>query len=271
MLDGKASSSHTHNWTDISNKPDSYPPSSHTHDDRYYTESEVNNLLGGKSDTGHTHDGRYYTESEVNNLLNGKASSSHTHTKSQITDFPSSLPANGGTASRLYDYNNSNRVIQLGFEGAGLNTSNLTHIAGYTDSGTKIKDVSKDVLKSWLGSMPPSSHNHITYGTNINGAYYKFDDGTLICTKRITFTGINCDSSWGAIYETASTYNFGNYAHQFADTPVVTVNQESGTTLIPEAFNNRNNTSIGNTWFYRATAVYNVKCTFAIIAIGRWK
>ena len=32
-------------------------------------------------------------------LVDGKAASSHTHTKSQITDFPTSLPANGGTSS----------------------------------------------------------------------------------------------------------------------------------------------------------------------------
>ena len=31
--------------------------------------------------------------------ISGKADKSHTHTKSQITDFPTSLPANGGTAS----------------------------------------------------------------------------------------------------------------------------------------------------------------------------
>ena len=111
--------------------------------------------LNGKSDTTHTHDERYYTESEVNNLLAGKANSSHTHTKSQITDFPSSLPASGGTSSGIYDYNNGNRIIKVGFEGAGLTTSNLNYIAGYADSGTKIKDVSKDVLKSWLGAMKP--------------------------------------------------------------------------------------------------------------------
>ena len=69
----------------------SYAPSSHTHDNRYYTESEVNNLLAGKQAAGsyapasHTHDDRYYTESEVNNLLAGKqaagsyAPASHTH------------------------------------------------------------------------------------------------------------------------------------------------------------------------------------------------
>lgn len=32
-------------------------------------------------------------------LVDGKAPSSHTHTKSQIADFPSSLPANGGTSN----------------------------------------------------------------------------------------------------------------------------------------------------------------------------
>lgn len=32
-------------WTNVTSKPASYPPSTHTHDDRYYTETEVNNLL----------------------------------------------------------------------------------------------------------------------------------------------------------------------------------------------------------------------------------
>ena len=53
--------------------------SSHTHDDRYYTESEMNTKLNGKANASHTHDDRYYTESEMNTKLNGKANSSHTH------------------------------------------------------------------------------------------------------------------------------------------------------------------------------------------------
>lgn len=68
--------------------------------------------------------------------------------------FIGSLEGNANTATKatgVTDYNNSGRLIQVGWEGDGLNTSNLTHIAGYTDNGTKIKDVSKDVLKSWLG------------------------------------------------------------------------------------------------------------------------
>lgn len=60
-------------WDDIEDKPATFPPSAHNHDDRYYTESETDALLATKSDTSHNHDSRYYTETETNTLLNAKA------------------------------------------------------------------------------------------------------------------------------------------------------------------------------------------------------
>lgn len=86
-----------------------------------------------------------------------------------VTDKPSTFPPSahthsyagsasaGGDATRalgVKDYAGS-RTIEIGYATAGLTTSNLTHIAGYTDNGTKIKGVSKDVLKSWLGVIDP--------------------------------------------------------------------------------------------------------------------
>ena len=56
-------------------------------------------------------------------------------------------------SNAVIDYNDPNRRIQIGYVGAGLSTSNLNYIAGYTNNGTQIKDVSKDVLKNWLGTM----------------------------------------------------------------------------------------------------------------------
>ena len=56
--------------------------------------------VAGKAAASHTHDDRYFTEIEVTNKLAGKSDTGHTHTKSEITDFPTSLPANGGTADR---------------------------------------------------------------------------------------------------------------------------------------------------------------------------
>jgi microcystin-dependent protein len=55
-----------------------YAALAHTHDDRYYTEIEMNNLLAGKQAAGsyaaatHTHDDRYYQKTQTNILLDGK-------------------------------------------------------------------------------------------------------------------------------------------------------------------------------------------------------
>lgn len=74
-----ATAGHTHSFASITGKPSTYTPSAHTHDDRYYTETEINAKLDGKSNTGHTHDDRYYTESEIDSKLSGKANSNHSH------------------------------------------------------------------------------------------------------------------------------------------------------------------------------------------------
>ena len=65
--------------------------------------------VAGKAAASHTHDNRYFTETEVTNKLAGKSDTGHTHTKSEITDFPTSLPANGGTADKAtFDANGNN-------------------------------------------------------------------------------------------------------------------------------------------------------------------
>lgn len=42
-------------WADITGKPSTFPPSTHTHDDRYYTESEMDAFLAAKAAASHTH------------------------------------------------------------------------------------------------------------------------------------------------------------------------------------------------------------------------
>lgn len=174
-LNGNATTADVANavdWSKVQNKPSSYAPASHTHDDRYYTESEVNTKLanyqpkGNYAAASHTHNyagsgtaggsansaikldssagsatrpvyfsggkpvaigytiaksvpaDAKFTDTNTwrgiqNNLtsdstdqslsaaqgkalkalVDGKAPTSHKHTKSQITDFPSSMPA----------------------------------------------------------------------------------------------------------------------------------------------------------------------------------
>lgn len=42
---------------------------SHSHDDLYYTESEIDTLLNGKADATHNHDDKYYTEAEIDEMF----------------------------------------------------------------------------------------------------------------------------------------------------------------------------------------------------------
>ena len=84
--------------------------------------------VAGKAAASHTHDDRYYTETEVDTKLSGKSDMGHTHTKSQITDFPTSLPANGGTAdtattaAAILDYNKGT-PIKVRWGGNGINSA----------------------------------------------------------------------------------------------------------------------------------------------------
>ena len=52
--------------------------------------------------TAHTHDDRYYTESEVDNLINSRAPSSHNHSTSDITSGTLAV-ARGGTGQTSLD------------------------------------------------------------------------------------------------------------------------------------------------------------------------
>lgn len=59
-------------------------------------------------------------------------------------------------ATGLVDYNATRQTIQIGYGGSGISGDAIKFIAGYTtgngsDVNAKIKDVSKDALKSWLG------------------------------------------------------------------------------------------------------------------------
>ena len=84
-----------------------------------YTDGVTSNIqtqLNGKAASSHTHS-QY-------------AASSHTHTKAQISDFPSSLPANGGTAT------NANNVAQTAVDASGY-TNWRTLVWGASSSGTE--------------------------------------------------------------------------------------------------------------------------------------
>lgn len=136
-------------------------------------------------------------------LVDGKAASGHTHTKAQVglsnvdntadsaksVKYATSAGSAGSAtkANRVADYNDTSKSIQIGYSGNGITGDAIKYIAGYTtgdggDVSAKIKDISKDALKGWIGSLPANGGNSTTVnGHTVNSdvpAGAKFTDTT---------------------------------------------------------------------------------------------
>ena len=138
-------------WNSVTDKPETFPPSAHNHSKLEFENKNEVNFVGIPENNTVYFGYRDNTIDEYR-FNDGRGSGSFANVRAN--KFIGSLDGNADTATKatgVTDYKDASRTIQVGCAGDGLNTSNLTHIAGYTDNGTKIKDVSKDVLKSWLG------------------------------------------------------------------------------------------------------------------------
>ena len=138
-------------WNSVTDKPETFPPSEHNHSTLAFKNNNEVNFVGIPQNNIVYWGYRDNTIDEYR-FNDGRGSGAFANVRAN--KFIGSLEGNANTATKatgVTDYNDSGRLIQIGYSGDGLNTSNLSYIAGYTENGTKIKDVSKDVLKSWLG------------------------------------------------------------------------------------------------------------------------
>lgn len=152
-------------WNSVTDKPSTFPPSEHNHSKLAFEQNNEVNFVGTPKDNT-VYWG--YRDNAIDEYRFNDGRGSGAFANVRANKFIGSL--DGGVT----DYNNSGHVIKIGYAGDGLNTSNLTHIAGYTDDGTKIKDVSKDVLKSWLGVT------NITSQTSDPGAGSSLATGSIL-------------------------------------------------------------------------------------------
>ena len=161
-LDGKALSGHTHTG---------FALTSHTHDDRYFTETETTLLLADKSNLDHTHtefggfantihnhNDLYFTETEVTNLLSGKADSVHNHDDRYFTELETNNLLDGKS-----DLGHShNDLYNTKLEVTNLLSSKQNTLT----SGTTIKTINGESL---LGSGDIVITGGTGGGTTVNG------------------------------------------------------------------------------------------------------
>lgn len=142
--------------------------SGHTHDDRYYTESEIdskiqtiNTAISGKAASDHTHDDRYYTETEIDNKLSEKSNTGHSHVSSDVTGLDSALAGKADATATQTALNAKQDALTAG-DNVSIATVNgvLTISATDTDttysagtglslSGTTFSNAAPNVKSDW--------------------------------------------------------------------------------------------------------------------------
>lgn len=161
-------------WNSVTDKPSTFPPSAHNHSKlEFENKNEVNFVGIPENNTVYLG----YRDNTIDEYRFNDGRGSGSFANVRANKFIGSLDGNATTATKatgVTDYKDASRTIQVGYAGDGLNTSNLTHIAGYTDNGTKIKDVKKSVMQSWLGVTT------ITSQTSDPGAGSSLATGTIL-------------------------------------------------------------------------------------------
>lgn len=219
----------------------SYASASHTHDDRYYTESEMNTKLGAKVDlsadgvsnainklsigTDTPSDTDYYISqyasggttttsyhrrpvSALWNYIKSKADSvysalGHKHTKSEITDFPASMPANGGNADhatrlvctekRPTSANKESSLDRVGMMEMFIASSSMK--TGKPDSDAKILQMNWDNTSGWDSQLAMLNDGTLQHRSMSSGTWKNWktvlDNNTGDWTPRMFDTASN--------------------------------------------------------------------------------
>lgn len=122
-------------WSDVTGKPSTYAPSSHTHDERYYTESEVDSIYSGIMQNLISGDENVTTKLSIN-IANGDATLDNRIT-AVANALKGYLPLSGGTLTGSLDIASGKYIHGTHTNGTildilGLNKNNNCHVGNNT-------------------------------------------------------------------------------------------------------------------------------------------
>lgn len=153
------------------------------------------------------------------------------------TNFSEFVPSK---ADGVRDYNDSGRNIRVGFAGGSLGLGNsdaeqnVKYLAGYTESGTHIKDVNQNVVRQYLGinniDNTADANKSVNYA-NSAGSANKCNNVIYSHQNEINFSIAAYDSTNGHL-KTINKSMFAKSSHshsEYAANDVVTVSSTQPT------------------------------------------
>lgn len=144
-----------------------------------------------------------------------------------------------------------------------------------TPPASAVADVQMEVGASTT-TFAQSKYLGYISGSNANGSYIKYDDGTLICWNRIQVASVPITNAMSGLYVSGNLTNFGSFPMSFLETvgPVVTITSESddnGRYCWVFKSQRPSNTEIRGFRVVSYTSTTLSNANFTYTAIGRWK
>lgn len=127
------------------------------------------------------------------------------------------------SATAVVDYADTSKNIKIGYSGSGITGDNIKFIAGYTGGNggsnvAKIKDISKDALKSWLG-LGSLAYSSATIPSVGNGTVTVKQNGT----SKGTFTMNQSGNTTIELTDNNTVYTHPSYTAKSSGLYKVTV------------------------------------------------
>ena len=118
-----------------------------------------------------------------------------------------------------------------------------------------------------------SDNNIIESGSNENGNWVKFSDGTMIWTGSITIQTIEINNSFGSLYRTAgNTYGNIDFGVTFISTPKIFASLSGNYNCwLSSVGKNASSTKTGHIMLVNPTNETIWDETITYLAIGKWK
>ena len=152
-----------------------------------------------------------------------------------------------------------------------VNASDLNEIKNVVNTNDDNMGLLSNLNTTNKSNLVGAINSIVESGSNANGNYIKYADGTMICTKKVTGQA-KITSTWGNLYDTGDNpLDLGNWAIPFIDVPVVSISFYGANGQWVEGFQTSTTKekvgkiSIASATSKTANAYYN------IIGIGRWK
>lgn len=167
-----------------------------------------------------------------------------------------------GTAySSTFTLTEETRLHWLGYFGSDLRTFNNLVLQFQIEESTSATEYT------------PFAGYIVESGSNDNGSWVKFSDGTMVCRRTFSIT-LDCRQQWGNLY-VATDDNIINFPQEFIETPFVIrdllTSSSSSCWLINYSAANITTKTYRHFAIARATPSDSVPIQLNLLAIGRWK